>query len=95
MQPPKASGKSLMSEFSSLEEPRVARTRLHSLNDILVMTICGFVCGVDNWVDLQLFGEAKEAWFKTFLELPNGIPSHDTLAASSRPSMRLNFRGAL
>lgn len=78
MQAPKVTGKSLMKEFESLEEPRVARTRLHSLNDILVITICGFVCGVDNWVDLQFFAEDREDWFKTFLKLPNGIPSHDT-----------------
>ena len=71
-------GKSLMKEFDALEEPRMARTRMHSLNDILVITICGFVCGIDTWVDLELFAKAKLAWFKTFLELPNGIPSHDT-----------------
>lgn len=70
--------KSLRNEFASLKDPRVQRTRLHSLNDILVITICGFVCGVDNWVDLELFGKAKLAWFKTFLQLPSGIPSHDT-----------------
>lgn len=75
---PRVVAKSLRNEFASLKDPRVQRTRLHSLNDILVITICGFVCGVDNWVDLELFGKAKLAWFKTFLELPSGIPSHDT-----------------
>lgn len=70
--------RALLEEFSTLDDPRVARTRLHSINDILVISICGFVCGVDTWVDLELFGRAKLAWFKTFLELPNGIPSHDT-----------------
>jgi len=48
------------------------------LQAILVISICGFICGVDNWVDIKLFGNAKRAWFRTFLELPNGIPSHDT-----------------
>lgn len=75
---PRVVAKSLRNEFASLKDPRVQRTRLHSLNDILVITICGFVCGVDNWVDLELFGKAKLAWFKTFLQLPSGIPSHDT-----------------
>lgn len=68
----------LLDHFSSLEDPRIARTRKHSLNDILVIAICGFICGVDNWVELEVFGKAKCAWFKTFLALPNGIPSHDT-----------------
>ena len=54
------------------------RCRKHSLQDILVIAICGFLCGVDNWADMELFGNAKLAWFRTFLELPNGIPSHDT-----------------
>jgi predicted transposase YbfD/YdcC len=64
--------------FSNLEDPRVDRTKLHPLLDILVIAICAVICGADNWEEVELFGEAKEAWFKTFLELPNGIPSHDT-----------------
>jgi predicted transposase YbfD/YdcC len=71
-------GPSLMAHFSVLEDPRVERTRRHSLNDILVIAISGFICGVDNWVELEMFGQEKEGWFKQFLELPNGIPSHDT-----------------
>jgi predicted transposase YbfD/YdcC len=64
--------------FANLEDPRVERTKRHSLLDILVIAICAVICGADNWEEVQLFGEAKEAWFKSFLELPNGIPSHDT-----------------
>lgn len=64
--------------FANLEDPRIDRTKRHSLLDILVIAICAVICGADNWEEVQLFGEAKEAWFKTFLELPNGIPSHDT-----------------
>jgi DDE_Tnp_1-associated len=64
--------------FSSLEDPRMERTRQHSLHDILVIAICGIICGADDWVSIEEFGEAKLSWFKTFLELPNGIPSHDT-----------------
>jgi predicted transposase YbfD/YdcC len=69
---------SLMKHFSVLVDPRVERTRRHSLNDILVIAICGFICGVDNWVELEFFARCKEGWFKQFLALPNGIPSHDT-----------------
>src|SRR5690348_6375931 len=74
----KRSNPSLMAHFSIMVDPRVERTRLHSLNDILVIAICGFICGVDNWVELEMFGEEKKTWFRQFLELPNGIPSHDT-----------------
>lgn len=48
------------------------------MTDLLVISICGFICGIDNWVELEEFGEIREDWFRTFLELPNGIPSHDT-----------------
>jgi predicted transposase YbfD/YdcC len=48
------------------------------MTDILVLSICGFVCGIDTWVELEEFAEIREDWFRTFLELPNGIPSHDT-----------------
>jgi predicted transposase YbfD/YdcC len=69
---------SLWTHFASLKDKRIERCRKHSLQDILVIAICGFICGVDNWADMELFGNAKRAWFSTFLELPNGIPSHDT-----------------
>ena len=61
-----------------LVDHRVERTKKHSMTDILVISICGFICGIDNWVELEEFGEFKKDWFETFLELPNGIPSHDT-----------------
>lgn len=69
---------SIEKHFANLEDPRVERTKLHKLIDILVIAICAVICGADNWEEVELFGQAKEAWFKTFLELPNGIPSHDT-----------------
>jgi predicted transposase YbfD/YdcC len=71
-------GASIDKHFANLEDPRVDRTKLHKLIDILVIAICAVICGADNWEEVQLFGEAKRAWFKLFLELPNGIPSHDT-----------------
>ena len=67
-----------MEKFSTLVDPRIERTKKHSMTDILTISICGFICGIDNWVELEEFGEIKKDWFKEFLELPNGIPSHDT-----------------
>jgi hypothetical protein len=64
--------------FADLQDPRVERTRRHKLLDIVVLAICGVICGADDWVSIQEFGAAKLEWFQGFLELPNGIPSHDT-----------------
>jgi predicted transposase YbfD/YdcC len=64
--------------FASLEDPRIERTKLHQLLDIIVIAICAVICGADDWVEVELFGNAKLAWLRTFLELPNGIPAHDT-----------------
>ena len=68
----------LLDYFGDLPDPRIARGRLHSLHDILVIAICGVICGADDWASIEEFGRAKEDWLKTFLKLPNGIPSHDT-----------------
>ncbi len=64
--------------FSKLGDPRVERTKKHQLLDIVTIAICAVIGGADNWVEVAEFGQSKEAWFKTFLDLPNGIPSHDT-----------------
>ncbi len=64
--------------FGELEDPRIERSKLHKLIDILVIAICGVICGADTWEDVEAFGKAKQAWFEGFLELSNGIPSHDT-----------------
>jgi len=69
---------SLVDHFSDLVDPRVERTRWHGLIDIVSIAVCAAICGADNWVDVCLFGRYKEAWFRTWLKLPNGIPSHDT-----------------
>lgn len=69
---------SLIEHFSTITDPRIDRTKRHKLIDILVIAICGIICGADSWEDFEVFGEAKEDWFKKFLELPHGIPSHDT-----------------
>ena len=64
--------------FGDLTDPRIDRTKLHKLLDIVVIAICAVIAGADNWEDVEEFGKARLAWFRTFLELPNGIPSHDT-----------------
>ncbi len=64
--------------FGGVEDPRMDRTKLHKLFDILVIAICAVICGADNWVAVEEWGRAKQAWLSQFLELPNGIPSHDT-----------------
>lgn len=65
--------------FELLEDPRLStHNKRHNLEDILVITILGMICGADNWVEICEFGHAKQEWLSTFLELPNGIPSHDT-----------------
>ena len=69
---------SITAHFSSLEDPRVDRSKLHELRDILVIAICGVICGADGWVGIERFGNAKGDWLKSILDLPNGIPSHDT-----------------
>lgn len=68
----------LIEHFSSITDPRIDRTKLHKLIDILVIAICATICGAETWEEFELFGQAKHDWFKTFLQLPNGIPSHDT-----------------
>jgi predicted transposase YbfD/YdcC len=63
--------------FSDMEDPRGDNKR-HLLLDIIVIAICAAICGADTWTDVELFGQSKEQWFRRFLELPHGIPSHDT-----------------
>jgi len=64
--------------FAQVEDPRVERTKRHRLRDIMILAMCGVICGAEGWVDIEAFGKAKEAWFTDLLSLPNGIPSHDT-----------------
>jgi hypothetical protein len=69
---------SLIEHFSTITDPRIDRTKRHKLIDILVIAICAIICGAESWEDFEVFGFAKEDWFRRFLELPAGIPSHDT-----------------
>ena len=69
---------SIEQHSAKLDDPRIDRSKLHKLLDIVVLTICAIICGADDWVAVEMFGNAKHDWLKRFLELPNGIPSHDT-----------------
>jgi hypothetical protein len=73
-----ASDTSLSHHLQQLPEPRLHRRRRHSLHDLLVIAITSLLCGAEHFTDMADFGRAKDDWFKTFLELPHGIPSHDT-----------------
>jgi predicted transposase YbfD/YdcC len=70
--------RSLADHFADLPDPRLDRNKEHALLDIVVMAVCGILAGCDSWADVERFGRAKLDWFRKFLKLPNGIPSHDT-----------------
>jgi len=70
--------KPLMAYLEEIPDPRVRRTRAHRLQDILVIGLLSILTGGEGFNDMELFGRARYAWLKTFLELPRGIPAHDT-----------------
>ncbi len=69
---------SFLDHFEELEDPRLDRQKYHSLMDILFIAVCAVICGATSFVDMSDFGKAKIDWFTERLDLPNGIPSHDT-----------------
>ena len=77
----------LVEHLSEIDDPRIERSKRHLLIDILTIAILAVICGADSWVAMENFGQAKFKWLKRILELPNGIPSHDTFA---RVFARLN-----
>lgn len=67
--------------FAQLIDPRrETRNKLHKLVDIVMLTVVSVLSGCEDWVSIEDFGCENEAWLRGFLELPNGIPSHDTLS---------------
>ena len=64
--------------FAALPDPRIDRGKVHDLLDILILALCATLGGANGWADIARFGQAKLDFFRQFLELPNGIPSHDT-----------------
>ena len=64
--------------FRKLKDPRVKRRRRHLLLDIIAIAICAVIAGSDDWQQIETFGKHRVVWLKQFLQLPNGVPSHDT-----------------
>ena len=64
--------------FRKLKDPRRAHRRLHRLQDIIVIALCGVIAGAQDWQEIETFGRKRLAWLKGFLPLPHGAPSHDT-----------------
>jgi predicted transposase YbfD/YdcC len=69
---------SIREHFGTIDDPRIDRTKDHGLLDIIVIAICAVICGAESWPDVVAFGKAKLDWLRKYLDLPNGIPSHDT-----------------
>ncbi|HMM53342.1 MAG TPA: ISAs1 family transposase [Burkholderiaceae bacterium] len=69
---------SLEAYFGDMPDPRVTGRCDHKLIDIIIVAICAVLSGAETWDEVELFGEEREGWLKQFLELPNGVPSHDT-----------------
>ncbi len=64
--------------FAGLTDPRLERTQRHTLLDIIILAVCATLGNANGWADIERFSKAKLDFFRTFLDLPNGIPSHDT-----------------
>lgn len=69
---------SLEAQFGELNDPRVQGRVEHRLIDIIIIAVCAVICGANSWSEIETYGKAKIGWLRHFLELPNGIPSHDT-----------------
>ncbi len=86
-------GNAIKDFFSDITEPRDSNRR-HRLIDIITIALCAVVCGADTWEDIEEFGNTKREWFETFLELPHGIPGHDTFARVFASLDPHEFQGA-
>jgi len=71
---------SLEESFGKIADPRIDRTKLHKLIDIIIIAICAVICGAEGWEEIEEFGKEKQEWLENILELPNRIPSHDTIS---------------
>ena len=71
---------SMVECFAEIEDPRIERTKRHQLVDILCLAVLAVIAGAEGWEDIEEFGRQKQDFLKTFLRLPNGIPSHDTIS---------------
>ena len=69
----------IMKPFARIQDPRINRTKRHELIDVIFVAICGIICGARSWTEIELIANERIDWFRRFIALPNGIPSHDTL----------------
>lgn len=86
---------SITEHFATISDPRDGNRR-HPLLSIITITLLAVVCGADDWTEVELFGRSKQGWLETFLDLPHGIPSHDTFGRVFRvldpEAFRKSFR---
>jgi len=75
----KLEAETLFDNLLRVIDPRREHQKFHSLIDILVISVCATICGAEHWTEIEEFGKAKQEWFAQFLQLENGIPSHDTI----------------
>jgi len=75
----KLKAETLFDNLLRVTDPRRQHQKLHSLIDILVISVCATICGAEHWTEIEEFGKAKQEWFAQFLQLENGVPSHDTI----------------
>src|SRR3990172_12767459 len=68
---------SFADHFANLQDPRLVARSKHKLLDLIVIAVLAMICGAEGWTDMEEFGRAREAWLRTFLELPSGIPTDD------------------
>lgn len=66
--------------FGGMRDPRVVGRTAHELTDILFLTLCAVLCGMDDWESIEEWGKEREDWLRQFVEVKNGIPSHDTIS---------------
>ena len=69
----------IIEHFGGMPDPR-GDNRRHKMLDIIFIVVCASVCGAEKWEDIEAFARAKEQWLRRYLELPHGIPSHDTIS---------------
>ena len=74
-----AKPRSLVSHLEYLPDPRSIRGQRHVLIDIILIAVLAVLCGADSWEDIHRFGKSQETWLRTFLSLPKGLPSADTI----------------
>lgn len=72
--------KHLIDHLNAIPDPRIGNHLRHNLIDVLTIALTATICAIDSFTDMEEFGYARKEWFESFLELPNGIPSHDTFA---------------